>query len=62
MAKKHYTDKDFIMTDRTPSFARYGYCAKCGGDIQAFKSDNYRLRHYNSHKRAPWNLWHKKPV
>lgn len=49
MAKAHYAEKDFVIQKRS-DLGRYGYCRKCKGDMQAFKSDGYKLLHYNSHK------------
>ena len=50
MAKRHWEPSDFVKVRATLGFARYGYCRKCGADMQAFASDGYKLRHYNSHK------------
>lgn len=50
MAQRHWEDSDFIVTERS-DIGKYGYCRKCGADMQAFKSDGYKPRHYNSHKR-----------
>ena len=47
MNKKHWTDKDFVITE-TDNAGEYGYCAKCTADMQRFNSDNL-IRHYNSH-------------
>ena len=59
MARAHYTVEDFMVVERD-DLSRHGYCRACGGDMAAYKRSGYKLLHYNSHKRAPWALWHKR--
>lgn len=64
MLKRHWEDADFKVVKTTPGFAadgkgnRYGYCAKCFGDMQQFGGKH--ILHYNSHKMAKsLGLWGK---
>jgi len=54
MAKKHWENSDFVVTQHS-DIGRYGYCRKCGADMQAFKSSGYKPLHYNSHKNIKRN-------
>jgi len=49
--KKHYSEKDFIITQKTFT-GEYGYCNKCGCDMQLFNSDGI-LRHYKTLQNTP---------
>ena len=52
MPKKHYSEKDFIIT-QTHNDNDYGYCNKCGCDMQRL-SDKI-LRHYKTHQYKKQN-------
>ena len=56
MAKRHWQAVDFRQTNSADYGREYGavkgFCGKCGGDMQAFASDGWKLHHYNSHQET----------
>ena len=55
---RHWTPTDFRQTGSCPAYDgkggenRWGYCAKCGGDMQSFAHEGHDgpLHHHHSHK------------
>lgn len=58
--KKHWTDKDFVVTSTSPAYDgkgnvnRVGYCRVCKADMQSFAHNGKqgKVLHYNSHEEA----------
>ena len=58
--RRHWSPKDFAVTSTGAAYDgkggdnRFGYCRKCGGDMQSFAHNgkNGPIHHHNSHKAS----------
>lgn len=57
MSRRHWTSEDFVVVATSPAYDgsehpnRFGYCRKCGCDMQSFGGEAGQgpIKHYRSH-------------